>query len=176
LRTSEKDRAHNILEACNIKLSCVATDIFGVSGMAIMKALIENPEEVDPEELAQLAKGKLRDKIPELIEALTGRMDKHHAIMLQMVLAHLMFLNEQLEELDKLLEEKCKPYQQEIQLLSTIPGVDKISAQAIVAEVGIDMSVFETPERLASWAGLSPGNNVSAGKKKAQEQDQATNT
>lgn len=175
MRTSEKDRAHNILETCNIKLSCVATDIFGASGTAIMKALIENPEEADPEELAQLAKGKLRRKIPELMEALNGKMDKHHAMMLQMVLEHLAFISEQIEELDKLLEEKCKPYQQEIKLLTTIPGVDKTSAQAIVAEVGIDMSVFETPERLTSWSGLSPGNNVSAGKKKAQEQDQATN-
>lgn len=166
MRTSEKDRAHNILETCNIKLSCVATDIFGASGTAIMKALIENPEEADPEELAQLAKGKLRRKIPELMEALNGKMDKHHAMMLQMVLEHLAFISEQIEELDKLLEEKCKPYQQEIKLLTTIPGVDKTSAQAIVAEVGIDMSVFETPERLTSWSGLSPGNNVSAGKKK----------
>ncbi|MEW6275313.1 MAG: IS110 family transposase [Bacillota bacterium] len=83
-----------------------------------------------------------------------------------MVLEHLVFLNEQqLAEIDRLIEEKCKPYQQEMELLDTIPGVDKVSAQAILAEVGPDMSVFETQERLASWAGLSPGNNKSAGKK-----------
>jgi transposase len=167
MRTSEKDRAHNILETCNIKLGCVATDIFGVSGMRIMKALIYNTEEASPEELAQLAKGRLRKKIPELVKALTGNMDAHHASMLEMILDHLAYINEKIEELDRRIEEKCKPYQQEIELLDTIPGVDKISAQAIVAEIGVDMSVFETPERLASWAGLSPGNNESAGKKKS---------
>jgi len=150
MRTSEKDRAHNILQACNIKLSCVATDIFGASGMAIMNALINQTEEADPEKLAQLAKGVLRNKIPDLIKALNGKMDKHHSMMLQMVLEHLAFLNEQLDELDHMIEEKCKPYQQEIELLDTIPGVDVTSAQAIVAEIGTDMSVFETPERLTS--------------------------
>ena len=175
MRTSEKDRAHNLLEACNIKLASVATDIFGASGMAMMKALIDKTEEADPEEIARLAKGKLREKIPELTKALNGKMDLHHARMLQMVLEHLAFLNEQLAEIDRLIEEKCKPYQQEIELLDTIPGVDKVSAQAIFAEVGPDMSVFETPERLASWAGLSPGNNESAGKKKVPGPGRETN-
>jgi len=175
MRTSEKDRAHNILEACNIKLASVASDIFGASGTAMMKALIDKTEEADPEELAQLAKGKLREKIPELTKALNGKMDLHHAMMLQMVLEHLAFLNEQLAEIDRLLAEKCKPYQQEIELLDTIPGVDKVSAQAIFAEVGPDMSVFKTQERLASWAGLSPGNNESAGKKKVPAPGQEIN-
>ena len=133
----------------------------------MMKALIDKTDEADPTELAQLAKCKLRSKIPELTEALNGKMDKHHAMLLGMVLEHLAFLNEQLMELDKEIEEKCRPYQQEIELLDTIPGVDKVSAQAIVAEVGVDMSVFETPERLACWDGLSPGSNESAGKKKS---------
>ncbi|NSW90475.1 MAG: hypothetical protein HPY74_07330 [Firmicutes bacterium] len=86
IRTSEKDRAHNILEACNIKLSCVSTDIFGASGMAMMKALIDKAEDADLEELAQLAKGALRKKIPDLVKALDGKMGKHHSMMLQMVL------------------------------------------------------------------------------------------
>jgi transposase len=109
MRTSEKDRAHNILEACNIKLSCVATDIFGASGMAIMKGLIDQNEEADPQELAQMAKGRLREKIPDLIKALNGHMDAHHAEMLEMVLNHLVFINQQIAELDKKIEEKCKP-------------------------------------------------------------------
>lgn len=96
MRTSEKDRAHNILEVCNIKLGCVATDIFGVSGMQIMKALIEKTEDASPQELAELAKGRLRKKIPELIKALTGNMDKHHAFMLEMVLEHLAYINEKI--------------------------------------------------------------------------------
>jgi len=142
--------------------------------MAMMKALIDKAEDAEPEELAQLAKGALRKKIPDLVKALDGKMDKHHSMMLQMVLEHLVFINEQLDELDHMIEEKCKPYQQEIELLDTIPGVDVTSAQAIVAEVGVDMTVFETPERLASWSGLSPGNNESAGKKKVLEPAQAT--
>jgi len=165
MRTSEKDRVHNILESCNIKLSCVATDIFGASGMAIMGALIA--EESDPEELAQFAKGRLRNKIPDLVQSLNGKMSKHDIMVLKMVLDHLAFLNEQLAELDQMIAEKSKPYQQEIELLDTIPGIDITTAQAVVAEIGTDMSVFETPERLASWAGLSPGSNESAGKKKS---------
>jgi len=172
MRTSEKDRVHNILESCNIKLSCVATDIFGASGMAIMKALIA--EESDPEELAEFAKGRLRNKIPDLVKALNGKMGKHDIMVLKMVLDHLAYLNEQLAELDQMIAEKCKPYQQEIELLDTIPGVDITTAQALVAELGADMSVFETPERLASWAGLSPGSNESAGKKKVLEPDPET--
>jgi len=175
MRTSEKDRAHNILEVCNIKLASVATDIFGVSGMAMMKALIGKTEDANPQELAEMAKGKLRKKIPDLVKALTGKMDSHHASTLEMVLDHLAYLNEQLAKLEKMIEEKCKPYQQEIELLDTIPGVDVTSARAIIAEVGTDMSVFETPERLASWAGLSPGNNESAGKKKVPEPARVTN-
>lgn len=173
MRTSEKDRVHNILESCNIKLSCVATDIFGVSGMTIMQALIN--EETDPEELAQFAKGRLRSKVPDLVKSLNGKMQKHDTQMLKMVLDHLAFLNEQLAELDQTILEKCKPYQQEIKLLDTIPGVDITTAQAMVAELGVDMSVFDTPERLASWAGLSPGSNESAGKKKVPESDPETN-
>ena len=172
MRTSEKDRVHNILESCNIKLSCVATDIFGASGMAIMEALIA--EESDPEELAQFAKGRLRNKIPDLVKSLNGKMSKHDIMVLKMVLDHLAFLNEQLAELDQMIVEKCKPYQQEIELLDTIPGIDITTAQAVVAEIGTDMSVFETPERLASWAGLSPGSNESAGKKKVHELDPET--
>ena len=175
MRTSEKDRAHNILEVCNIKLSSVATDIFGVSGMAIMQALIDQTEEADPEELAQLAKRRLRSKIPELTAALNGKMDEHHALMLGMVLEHLAFLTEQLAELDQTIDQKCEPYRQQIECLDTIPGVDKIAAPAIISEIGDDMSVFETPERLAAWAGLSPGNNSSAGKKKVPGPSPVTN-
>jgi len=166
MRTSEKDRAHNILEVCNIKLASVATDIFGVSGMAMMNALIEKQESSDPAGIAELAKGRLREKIPQLIKALQGRVDGHHAETLSMILDHLAYLCQQIAKLEQRIEEMAKPYQQEIELLDTIPGIDKTSAQSIIAEIGTDMSVFETPERLASWAGLSPGNHESAGKKK----------
>jgi transposase len=165
-RTSEKDRALNILESCNIKLASVASDVFGKSGTAMMKALIGNPEDLDIESTANLAQKTMRKKIPELMEALNGRMDKSHAKLLEMVLDHLVYINGQIVKVEAEIEEKCQPYQQEIELLDEIPGVSKTTAQSLIAEIGTDMSVFETPERLASWAGLSPGNNESAGKKK----------
>ena len=167
MRTSEKDRALNILESCNIKLNSVASDVFGVSGRAMMNQLIEHKSDIDIENVANLAQKKMRKKIPELMEALNGKMDTHHAKLLKIVLDHLEYLNGQIKIIEAEIEEKCKPYQQVIELLDEIPGVSKVTAQSLIAEIGPDMSVFETPERLASWAGLSPGNNESAGKKKS---------
>lgn len=169
MRTSEKDRALNILESCNIKLASVASDVFGKSGTAMMKELIEHPTDFDIENTANLAQKTMRKKIPELMEALNGKMDTSHAALLQMVLDHLDYINGQIAKVEAEIEEKCKPYQQEIELLDEIPGVSKTTAQSLIAEIGTDMSVFETPERIASWAGLSPGNNESAGKKKVFE-------
>lgn len=175
MRTSEKDRAHNILELCNIKLASVASNIFGVSGMAMLNALIKNKEDADPLELAELAKGTMRKKIPELVKALQGRVDAHHADTLSMILDHLAYLDQQIAKLEQRIEEKAKAFQQEIDLLNTIPGINKTAAQSIIAEIGIDMSVFETPERLVSWAGLCPGCNETGGKKKVLELDQVIN-
>jgi transposase len=167
MRTGEKDRALNILESCNIKLNSVVSDVFGKSGTAMMKQLIEHPTDYDIEDVAELALKRLRNKIPDLKEALNGKMDTHHAEMLEMVLDHLTYINDQIAKVEEKIEIKCQPYRQEIELLDEIPGVSKTTAQTIIAEIGPDMSVFETPERLASWAGLSPGNNESAGKKKS---------
>jgi transposase len=132
--------------------------------MAILNQLIEHSSDIDIEDVANLAQKRLRNKIPELKEALNGKMDKHNAKLLQIVLDHLGYINEQLEIVEAEIEEKCYPIKRS-ELLDELPGVSKTSAQSLIAKIGLDMSVFETPERLASWAGLSPGNNESAGKK-----------
>ena len=135
----------------------------------MLNQLIKNPTEYEIESVADLAQNKMRKKIPDLMEALNGRMDDHHAKMLEFFLEHLEYITGQIAKVEAEIEEKCRPYQQEIELLDEIPGVSKITAQTIIAEIGPDMAVFETAERLASWAGLSPGNNESAGKKKVHE-------
>lgn len=164
-RVRDINRLQKILETANIKLSSVATDVMGVSGRAMVEALISG--NTDPEALADLAKGKLRKKLPLLQEALNGRFRPHHQFMLGEILAHLDYLDEAIERLSKKIEEHIAPFFQEIQLLDTIPGVDKKIAEAIVAEIGVDMSHFPSDRHLCSWAGLCPGNNESAGKRKS---------
>ena len=163
-RVREVNRLQKILETANIKLSSVATDVMGVSGRALLAALIAG--NTDPEALADLAKGKLRKKLPLLREALQGRFRPHHQFMLEMILSHLDYLDELIERQSKEIEDHIAPFLQEIQLLDTIPGVDQKVAEAIVAEIGVDMSRFPSDRHLASWAGLCPGNNESAGKRK----------
>ena len=161
-RVREINRLQKILESANIKLSSVATDVMGVSGRAMLEALISG--NTDPEVLADLAKGRLRKKLSLLREALEGRFRPHHQFMLGQILSHLDFLDEAIEQLSQEVEDHIAPFFQEIQLLDTIPGVDRKVAEAIVAEIGVDMSRFPSERHLASWAGLCPGNNESAGK------------
>ena len=164
-RVREINRLHKLLETANIKLSSVATDVMGVSGMAMLEALLSG--DTDPEVLADLARGKLRKKLPLLREALEGRFRPHHRFMLGEILSHLDYLDEAIEHLSKEIETRIAPFSQEIALLDTIPGVDQKVAEAIVAEIGVDMSRFPSDRHLASWAGLCPGNNESAGKRKS---------
>ena len=164
-RVREVNRLHKMLESANIKLSSVATDVMGVSGMAMLQALLSGS--TDPEVLAELARGKLRKKLPLLREALNGHFRVHHRFMLGQILAHLDFLDEAIEQLSKEVEAQIAPFFQEIALLDTIPGVNQKVAEAIIAEIGIDMSRFPSERHLASWAGLCPGNNESAGKHKS---------
>jgi len=164
-RVREVNRLQKILETANIKLSSVATDVMGVSGRAMLAALIAG--NTDPEALADLAKGRLRKKLSLLREALQGRFRPHHQFMLEKILSHLDYLDEVIEELSKEIEDHITPFFQEIQLLDTIPGVDQKVAEAIIAEIGVDMSRFPSDRHLASWAGLCPGNNESAGKRKS---------
>jgi transposase len=164
-RVREINRAEKVLESANIKLSTVVSDILGVSGRAMMRALIAG--ERDPATLAGLAKGSLRGKTNELIPALTGRFMAGHSFLLARMLDHIEYLEEQIGAISKEVARLCEPFREAVDLLTTIPGVGVVTAQTIVAEIGIDMSRFPTANHLASWAGVCPGNNESAGKRRS---------
>lgn len=174
MRTSEKNRLMDILGTCNIMISNVVSNVFGVSGMEMLKALISEDGDKDAADIANLAKTKLRKKIPELMEALNGNLDKHHAQLINLILNHLSVLDEQIETIEHMIDEKCKPYQELIEIMDSHPGIDKTAAQALLAEIGPDMDAFNSPDHLASWCGVSPGNHESAGKKKLPELRLAT--
>jgi transposase len=141
----------------------VATDIIGVSGRAMLEALVAGTH--DPQVLAALAKGRLRSKLPALRAALAGRFrTDHHGLLVAQILAHLDYLDETIALLSARIEQVIAPYAEQVALLDTIPGVDRRAAEVIVAEIGPDMGQFPTPAHLASWAGVCPGNNESAGK------------
>jgi transposase len=163
--TAERNRVQKILEDANIKLSSVASNVFGASGEEILRALIEGKQ--TPEEMAQLAKRKLRDKIPELVESLKGCLSEHHRYLLEKSLKHLEFLEESIEDLEQRIDACLEPYRKEYELLQTIPGLKEQTAASLIAEIGIDMSRFPSDANLSSWAGMSPGNNESAGKRKS---------
>jgi transposase len=164
-RQREANRLHKILEDTGIKLDCVATDILGVSGRAMLEALISGTS--DPHTLAELARGKLRKKIPALREALVGRFEAQHALIVSAILAHLDFLDEQVELLSAAIEEQIAPFAAVVELLCTIPGVQRRTAEVLIAEIGVDMSRFPSARHLASWAGQCPGNDRSAGKRRS---------
>jgi transposase len=163
-QSAECNRLLKVLETANIKLASVASDVFGVSGMEMLDALAEGT--ATPAEMAELARGRLRGKIPQLEPALDGRMEEHHRYMLKLQLRRLRDLDKDLAELDARIQEKLKPYQKQVELLREIPGVDWILAAVIVAELGVDMKVFGSSGRVAVWAGVCPGNHESAGKRR----------
>lgn len=164
-RAREANRLHKALEDTGIKLDCVASNILGKSGRAMLDALIAGT--TDPEVLADLARGKLRAKLPALREALEGRFDHLHAVWIGAILNHIDFLDEQITGLTEAIGEQIAPFERTVELLCTIPGVQRRTAEVIIAEIGIDMSVFPTAKHLASWAGLCPGNHQSAGKRRS---------
>ena len=164
-RQREANRLHKALEDTGIKLDCVASDILGVSGRAMLDALVAGT--TDPELLAELARGRLRTKIPALREALEGRFDQLHAVLIGAILAHLDFLDEQIERLSEAIEEQLGPFAPAVELLRSIPGVETRTAQTIIAEIGTDMRIFPSDRQLASWAGQCPGNDQSAGKRRS---------
>jgi transposase len=165
-RQREANRLHKALEDTGIKLDCVATDILGASGRAMLDALVSGT--TDPEVLADLAKGKLRAKIPALREALEGRFEALHALLIGAILAHLDFLDEQIDGLSDAIGEQLGPFgQAAIELLRSMDGIQTRTAQAILGEIGTDMSVFPTARHLCSWAGRCPGNHQSAGKRRS---------
>ncbi len=164
-RQREANRLHKILEDTGIKLDCVASDVLGASGRAMLDALCHGT--TDATVLAELAKGRLRAKIPALQEALEGRFDALHALIVSSILAHLDFLDEAIDRLSDAIAEQLRPFAKAVELLCTIPGVQARTAQVIIAEIGTDMRVFPTAKHLASWAGQCPGNDRSAGKRRS---------
>jgi transposase len=164
-RKREAQRLHKALEDTGIKLDCVATDILGKSGRAMLAALVAGT--TDPDVLADLARGKLRKKIPALRDALQGRFEPLHAILVSSILAHLDFLDQQITALSVAIDEQIAPFAAARDLLTGIPGVGKRTAEVVIAEIGTDMTAFPTAGHLASWAGQCPGNDQSAGKRRS---------
>jgi transposase len=164
-QATERNRLLKLLESANIKLASVATDVFGVSGRLMLRAMIAG--EASAQEMANLAKGLLRKKIPQLELALEGRLEEHHRFLLKLQLDRLEAAERDLAILERRIQEKLNPYAAQLSLLQEIPGVDWTLVAVIIAELGIDMRVFQTVTQLTSWAGVCPGNNESAGKRKS---------
>jgi transposase len=166
VRGAEKNRVEKLLEDAQIKLSVVASDIFGVSGRAMMAALIAG--ERSPAALAQLARSRMRGKISALQEAFTGHFTDHHAFLLGKMLERIDAIDADIAELDAKIEEMIAPFVSAVERLDEIPGIGPVAAAVIIAEIGLDMSRFPTPGHLASWAKFAPGVKESAGKKKGK--------
>ena len=162
--SAEKNRVEKLLEDAQIKLSVVATDIFGVSGRAMMAALIAGQR--DPRVLAQLARARMRTKIPQLEEAFVGHFDDHHAFLLRRMLSHIDALQVEIAELEERIDAEIAPFEEAVARLDEIPGIGRTAACVIIAEVGVDMSRFPTAGHLCSWARFAPGVKESAGRKK----------
>ncbi len=164
-RVSVRNRLQKVLEDANIKLGSVVSDVFGVTGWGIICALING--ETRPQELIKLAKGSLKKKAIELAESLECRLTDHHRFLLGFHKLQLEQIQHNIDLLDRQLDKHLQAHTTEVELLETIPGVSHETVKGIVAEIGFDMSVFPTAQHLASWAGICPGNNESAGKKKS---------
>ncbi len=164
-RTNLVNRVHKTLESANVKLASVATDIMGASGRAMLAALIDG--HADPAAMAELAKGKLRNKRAELTKALEGRVKAHHRFILTELLCQIDGLDETLARFNQEIETACAPFTELIELVDTISGIGPIAAEAILAEIGTDMSRFPTARHLSAWAGVAPGNHESAGRQRS---------
>lgn len=162
-RTAEVNRLQKVLESANLKLSVVASDILGASGRDMLAALADGED--DAEVLAELARGRLRAKLPDLRRALEGRVQPHHRTLIAQILAHIDFLEGALAQLRDAIAQLLPPVTEALTLLQTVPGIKGQAAAAIVAEIGTDMSRFPSAKHLASWAGVCPGNKQSGGKR-----------
>ena len=163
---SEKNRIQKVLEDANIKLASVVSKIDGVSSMNMIQALLKK-DSLSKEDIAVMARGKLKSKVDQLAEALNGKVTDHHRFLLRLHLNNIAFHAEQIQEIDERIQKCMIPFRKEETLIQTIPGISKITASAIIAEIGVDMSQFPSDAHLASWAGICPGNNESAGVKKS---------
>ena len=164
-QAAERNRLLRLLETANIKLASVASDVFGVSGRAMLRALIEG--EASPEAMADLARGQLRRKRTDLILALDGRVEEHHRFLLAVQLRRLEAIEADIAALDLRIGERLEPYSAPHALLMQIPGVDWVVAAVLIAEIGVDMSVFLSIYHLSAWAGVCPGSYESAGRQKS---------
>lgn len=164
-RTRLANRIHKVLEDANVKLSTVATDILGVSGREILERLARGEQDVD--QLAQQARGRMRSKIPQLKLALEGRLHDHHCFLLRQLLSHIDYLDQQIGQFTARIEEHMLPFlDAELEAkLDAVPGVNRLTIENVVAEIGVNMEQFPSDAHLASWAGMCPGNEESAGKR-----------
>jgi transposase len=164
-RTAEVNRLQKTLEGANIKLASVATDIMGTSGRQILTALVAGT--TNAAELANLAKGRLREKFPQLEQALTGLVNAHQRFLLAQQLAHIDFLETTIERVSTEIAARLRPFERMLEHLDSIPGGGRRTAEIILAEIGTDLRRFPTAHHLASWAGMCPGNHESAGKRRS---------
>jgi transposase len=164
-QTRVANRIQKFLEQANLKLSSVASNALGVSGRQMLEAIIAGQD--NPEQLAQLARGRLKSKVAELEQALQGRVRDHHRLLLAEYLDEWKALGERIKRIEAEIDKQIRPFEQAVALWQTIPGVDRVTACNLVAEVGVDMKQFPTAQHLASWSALCPGNHESAGKRKS---------
>lgn len=164
-KTRTTNRIHKVLEDANIKLGSVASDILGVSGRDMIQGIIAGEE--DPAKLADYARRRLKNKIPELRLALKGYVGEHHRFMLKLLWDQLTQVEALIERIEERIDEQMAPFDWAVELMVEVPGIDRRVAQSLVAEMGVDMSQFPTDKHLASWAGMCPGNNESGGKRKS---------
>jgi len=164
-QSREVNRVHKVLEGANIKLGSVATDVNGKSGRAIIEALIKGEASVD--KMADLAKGRLRNKMDLLKKSLNGLIGPHQRMLLEAQRRHIDFLEQEIERLSKEIEARMRPFDEAIERLDEVPGLGRISAEQVLCVIGLDMSRFPSSKHIASWVGLCPGNNESAGKRKS---------
>lgn len=166
--TAEKNRIHKVLQDGNIKLTSYISDVFGTSGRLLIQSIIDGVE-LQVDEVQALVRTSLKKKVPQLVDALNGRVRPHHRNMIKRHWNHLHYLEAEIKELERDIDHLVTEYKEELELIMTIPGIKKDAAAGILAEIGPDMSVFPSEANLASWAGLCPGNNESAGKKKGSK-------
>jgi len=164
-RAAQVNRVQKVLEGANIKLAAVATDIMGVSGRDMLAALIGGT--ADAATMAQFARGRMREKIPQLEKALAGTFGTHQRFLIAQQLAHIDFLDALIERVSAQIAERVRPFEEFIALLDTITGIGRYTAEVLVAEIGVDLRRFPSAAHLCSWAGVAPGNNESAGKRKS---------
>ncbi|MEK8126749.1 IS110 family transposase [Paenibacillus filicis] len=163
--TAKKNRLQKVLECANIKLGTVISDVFGVSGRNLLKRLMEQGF-IDPSDIEGRVKGNVKKKVPELADSLFGTLDEHQMFMIRFLWNEIAFYEESIRQLDERIEEYLVSYKEEMELMQTMPGVKRITAASILAEMGHNMNQLPTAAHLTSWAGVSPGNHESAGQKK----------